>query len=69
MRRFELGRLYCSLPGPDGLREAQLVAVLAEPRLVRRPFAELLGEPLKKEEKANTHKQRSAILKRVRDEE
>jgi hypothetical protein len=47
--------------------DAELVAVSAEPRLVRCLFAELLGESLK-EEKNNTHSNRTEIPE-VRDEE
>jgi hypothetical protein len=47
--------------------DAELIAVSAEPRLVRCLFAKLLGEPLK--EKDNPHRERVVTLEAVRDEE
>ena len=49
--------------------DAELIAVSAEPHLVRHLFAELLGEHLKEEEKDNAHRKRAATLEAVRDEE
>ncbi len=47
--------------------EAELIAVSAEEKLVRRFFAELLGEPSRRE-KLDYAEGRAAVLEAVRDE-
>ena len=47
--------------------EAELVAVTAEPRLVRRFFSELLGEP-EAEQEPGDPEQPARVLEAVRDD-
>jgi hypothetical protein len=67
MRRFNLVNFVAFYRGQTVL-DAELVAVSAEPRLVRCLFAELLGEPLKENKENNAYRNRTAILEVMRDE-
>jgi hypothetical protein len=65
MRRLDLADFVALYRGPT-VAEAELVAVSAEQRIVRRLFAEILGE-FQAESEADARKQ-SPLLEVVRDE-